>query len=84
MIAADREFGGDGGLLGAGPHQPRIGAPAKRQPQGVEQDRFPGTGLPGQHAQPGTEGERQPVDQNDIADGEAEQHAGAVIPKPPQ
>ena len=84
MIAADREFGGDGGLLGAGPHQARIGAPAERQTERVQQDRFAGAGLAGQDAQPRPEGERQPVDQDNIADGKTKQHAKAAIPKRPQ
>ena len=45
MIGLDRELGGDRGLLGAGPHQARIGAPAERQPERIEQNRFARPGL---------------------------------------
>ena len=75
VIAADRELGGDCGLLGAGPHQACLGAPAEREPERIHQDRFAGAGLAGQHAQPRPERQAQAFDQDDIADGEAEQHA---------
>ena len=74
MVALDGELGGDRGLLGAGPHQRGIGAPAERQPQRIQQDRFARAGLAGQHAQPRPKGEVEPVDQHDIANGEPEQH----------
>ena len=74
MVAPDRELGGDHRLLGARPHQPALGAPAERQPERIEQDRLAGAGLAGQHAQPRTKGEVEPVDQHDVANGEAEQH----------
>ena len=80
MVGLDGELGGDRGLLGAGPHQAGIGAPAERQPERVQQDRLAGAGLAGQHAQPRPEGEAEPVDQDDIADGQAEQHARRMIP----
>ena len=78
MVVRDGELGGDRGLLGAGAHQAGIGAPPERQPERIEQDRLAGAGLAGQDAQPRPEGERQPVDQNDIADRDSEQHSGRV------
>ena len=77
-LRADREFGADRRLLGAGPHQPGLGAAAERQAQRVEQDRLAGAGLAGQHAQPRPKRQAQPVDQHDVANGEAEQHAARV------
>jgi hypothetical protein len=75
MVAADGEFGGNRGLLGAGPHQARIGAPAEREAERVHQDRLAGPGLAGQHAQPRPERQAEPVDQHKIANGQAKQHA---------
>ena len=40
---------------------------------------MPGPGLAGQHAQPRPKGEVEPVDQDDIANGEAEQHAEGIM-----
>ena len=79
MIAADRELGGDGGLLGAGADKARIGAAAERQRQRIHQDRFAGAGLARQDAQPRPEREGQAFDQDDIAYREAEQHAKGLI-----
>ncbi len=82
MVAADDELRGNCRLLGAGPHQAGIGAPSERQAERVEQDRFAGAGLAGQHAQARPEGERQPVDQNHIANRQADEHAEGLIAKP--
>ncbi len=77
MIAADRELGRDGGLLGAGSHEARFGPAAERQAERIHQDRFARAGLAGQHAQPRPERQRKALDQDDVANGEAEQHAKA-------
>ena len=45
------EHGGDLALLGALAHQRRVAARAERQREGIEQDRFAGAGLAGQHRQ---------------------------------
>ena len=78
MIVGDGEFGDDGGLLGPGAHQARIGPPPERQTERIEQDRFAGPGLAGQHAQPRPERQGQAVDQNDVADRQSEQHSGRI------
>ena len=74
MARGQVELGGDAGLGGAAAQQAGIGARAQRQAQSIEQDRFAGAGLAGQHAQARREGEIEAVDQDDVADGEAEQH----------
>ena len=82
MVASDRELGRYRGLLGPGAHEPGLRAAAERQTQRVQQDRLAGAGLAGQHAQPRAKGEREPIDQHDIANGQAEQH-GADDTRPP-
>ena len=72
----DVEGGGHLALLGALAHQRRIAAGAERQRKGVEQDRFAGAGLAGQRGKAGAEIDIEPVDQNDVANGEAGQHGG--------
>ena len=51
MLVGEREFGGDHRLRRAGADQAAFGAQAQRQAERVEQDRFAGAGLAGQHAQ---------------------------------
>ncbi len=77
MAARQRELRGHHRLLGAVAHEAALGAHAQRQAQRVEQDRLAGAGLAGEHAEPGMEGEVEPVDQHDVANGEAEQHRRA-------
>jgi len=74
MVAPDREFRRYRRLLSPHAHQPALGALAERQAERIEQDGFAGTGLAGQHAETRAEGKVETVDQNDIADGQAEQH----------
>ncbi len=50
MVRRQRELGADHRLLGAAAHQRAVRAHAERQAQRVEQDRFAGAGLAGQHA----------------------------------
>jgi len=66
---------GDLPLLGALPHQRGIAARAKRQREGVEQDRFAGAGLTGQHRKARREVDVEPVNQHDVSDREPGQHA---------
>ena len=55
--------------------QPGVGARAERQAERVEQDRFAGAGLAGEHAEARLELELEPLDEHDIVDGELPQHA---------
>ena len=64
------QLGGHRGGFLAVADQSGIGARAQRQPERVEQDRFAGAGLAGQHAEAGLELELEPVDQHDVLDGE--------------
>ena len=74
MCLGDVEDGGHLPLLGALAHQRRIAARAERKREGIEQDRFAGAGLAGQHGKAGAEIDVQPIDQDDVADGKAGQH----------
>ncbi len=74
MLLGDVEDGGHLTLFGALAHQRGIAAGAERQGKGIEQDRFAGAGLAGQHRETGPEIDVQPIDQNDIADGKADEH----------
>ncbi len=68
MTGRKLEGGGDLALRRALPHQRRVAARAGRQRESIEQDRFAGAGLAGEHRQALAEFEIEPVDQNDIAD----------------
>ena len=68
MVFGDIEGGDHLAVLGALAHQSRIAAGAEREREGVEQDRFAGTGLAGQRGETGSEIDIEPVDQNDVAD----------------
>ena len=68
MIGSQLEARGDLALARAAPHQRSIAAAADGEGEGVEQDRFSGAGLAGEHAKSGTEFEIELVDQNDVAD----------------
>ena len=78
MVLRDLEGGGDLALLGAVAHQRRLAARAKRQRKGIEQDRFAGAGLAGEHSKAAAEIDVQPVDQDDVADGQAGEHGDRV------
>src|SRR5690606_37218125 len=79
MIRWKAEFRGDDALLRAGADKPRIGARAERERKAVKEDGFPRPCLSGQDAQPIIEGKIEPVDQNDIADGEYLEHIPARL-----
>ena len=55
-------------LVRATPHQRRVASPAKGERKSVEKDRFAGSGLAGEHAQPVAEFEIELVDQDHVAD----------------
>ena len=75
MVAGDLEHGGHLALLGALPHQRLVAAPAQRQRKGVEQNRFAGAGLAGEHGKAFGEIDVEPVDQDDVADRKSGEHA---------
>jgi len=56
-------------LLDAFAHHAGVAAAAERELQRVDQDRFAGPGLAGQHRQPLIEREIEPLDQHNVADG---------------
>ncbi len=82
VVAPDREFGRYGGLRRSGPHEPGLRPLAERQPERVEQDGFAGPGLAGQYAKSRTQGEIETIDQNNVADGQAEQHCEPQVVAP--
>ena len=55
-----------------------IAARAERKGEGIEQDGFPGAGLAGQNAEALTKPKFEPVDQNDVADRELNEHSAAA------
>lgn len=59
-------------------YQPTVTARAKRQSQGIKQDRLAGSGLAGQHAQSGAKIQIQAVNQDNITDGKAGQHRSSA------
>ena len=71
----DIECGRHLSLLGALPHQTGVAAAAERKREGIEQDRFAGAGLAGEHRKTSRIIDVEPFDQNDVADGEPGEHA---------
>ena len=55
-------------------HQRDIAARAERERKGIEQDRLAGAGLAGEHRETGGEVDVEPIDQNDVADGQPGEH----------
>ena len=51
------------------------GSGAKEQTDGLDQDGFPGTGLPRQHVEPWFELDLDSLDDRQVADAEETQHA---------
>ena len=74
MIAGKLEGGDHLALLHAVAHQALVAARAQGQREGIEQDRLAGAGFAGQHGQAVGEIDVEPVDQDDIADGETGEH----------
>ena len=73
------EHRGDLPLLGALAHQRRIAARAEREREGIEQDRLAGAGLAGQHGKALGEIEIELVDQDDVADGQTDEHDDVFV-----
>ena len=63
-------------LLGALANQAGIAAGAQRERERIEQDRFAGAGLAGQHRKARREIDIEAVDQDDVSDREPGQHQG--------
>ena len=86
VVATDRKLGGDCRLSGAVAHEPAIGAPPERQSKRIEEDRFSRSGLAGEHAKSRAKRQIEPIDQDNFAYGEPEQHSpnniGAFKGKP--
>ena len=74
MVLGEVECGDHLALFGALAHQRGIATRAERQRKSIEQDRFAGAGLAGERGKAGAEIDIQPIDQDDVADGEARQH----------
>ncbi len=79
MIGRQMEFSRNASLLRPGANKARIGPHPKRQREAVQQDGFSGACLPRQNAQPFFKGNIQPVDQDNIADGEFFQHVRRAL-----
>src|SRR5439155_7205975 len=74
MRRLELPLGGNGRALLPRPHQPRIGPRPEREFDRVEQDRLARAGFSGKHAEAKLELELQPLDEDDIVDGELPQH----------
>jgi hypothetical protein len=75
MVLADFKSGNHLTLLGAVAHQGDVAARAKRESKSVEQYGFAGASFAGQHGKTGAEIDVQPIDKNDVADGEPGEHS---------
>lgn len=75
MILADFKSGNHLTLLGAVAHQGHVAARAERKGKRVEQYGFAGAGFAGQHGKTGAEIDVQPIDKDDVADGEPGEHS---------
>src|SRR5690606_18179955 len=56
-------------------HKTAVAAPTQGEREGVEQDGLAGAGFTGEDAEPPIEGKIEPIDQDDVADGELDEHA---------
>lgn len=74
MSGAYLKNGGHLAPFRASAHHVGPTAPAKCEPQRIEQNRFARPGFAGQHIQPRTEVHRQPLDDGNVANVEAAQH----------
>ena len=79
MACRHIEHRGDLPLLGALAHQPGIAARAERKREGIEQDRLAGTGLAGEHRKSLGEIEIELVDQDDVANGQTDEHDDVFV-----
>ncbi len=64
----------DFGLIGPVADHAGVGPIAQRQPQGIEQDRFAGAGLAGEHGQSTLQGQFQALDDGEVPDVKVGQH----------
>ena len=80
MSGGQIEHGRHLALGGACAHQLGPPAPAQDKAQAIEQDRLARPRLAGQHVQARREFQRQPVDQQDVADVQHAQHHAAPCP----
>jgi hypothetical protein len=74
----DAELGGDLRLVRAVADQAGVCARADHQAQGVDKDRFAGTGLAGQRCKAGLPFEFQRLDDGEITDVQVAQHAASL------
>jgi hypothetical protein len=67
-------------------HEAPVAPAPEGQREGVEQDRLPRAGLAGEDAQSLPEVELEPVDEDDVADRELDQHGLSTVyePHPPE
>ena len=72
----DLEGGADLGTIAADAYRAAVGTIAQHQAEGVEQDRFAGAGLAGEHAHTGRELQLQLFDDGEITDGKMPEHGG--------
>src|SRR5215469_16375861 len=79
MVAADSKFGGNRGLIGAVAQKAGLCPFSQGEAERVEENRLSCAGLAGQYAQPRVERQIQPIDQNNLADAQPEQHSSNNI-----
>ncbi len=79
MSGGKVEGGGDLALGLALANQRTVAARAEREREGIEQDRLAGAGLAGEHGHARAEIEVEPVDQNDVADRQLDEHGVRVL-----
>ena len=73
------EARGHAGLVLAAADEPAVGAIAQHEAERVEQDRLARAGFAREHAQPAPEGQVERLDQHDVANGQAGQHAASLL-----
>ncbi len=81
MVGREFEDGGHLPLRLACAHQRGVAAPAERQHEGVEENRFSRAGLAGKRRQPALELKVKSVDQHNVANGEADEHGAQYRPE---
>ena len=63
------------GLLGAGAQQAGVGTVAERKAEGIQKDRLAGAGFPGEYPEAAVKGQVELLDNDDVADRQADQHS---------
>jgi hypothetical protein len=84
MVEAEFEDRGDLTLRLAFAHERAVAARAKRQGKGVEQNRFASAGLAGKNGEAAAKRKIELIDQDNVADGEVNQHPADVSPRASQ